>query len=79
MRSIADAMRSQLSASVGNTQVNKEDDVRNVKDRLTRMGRFEERPEERNNIVTRSMDEAIKGFQRDMGLRVDGVMKPARV
>ena len=76
MRSIADAMRSELSASVGNTQVNNEDDVRNVKDRLTRMGRFEEKPEERNGFVTRSMDEAIKGFQRDMGLRVDGVMKP---
>ena len=53
--------------------------IRGISSRESESILQKEKPEERNNIVTRSMDEAIKGFQRDMGLNVDGVMKPARV
>ena len=74
--SIQDVMRAGLRASVGNGAKNREDDVKNIKNRLTQIGRMEKEKPEPNGYITKDMDNAIQGFQKDMGLKVDGAMKP---
>ncbi len=63
-----------INDSVGNNMTNDEDAVFNVKDTLSSFDRFEE--EEPNGFITRDLDNSIKGFQRDNGLRVDGILRP---
>ncbi|MBV1799657.1 peptidoglycan-binding protein [Siccirubricoccus sp. G192] len=38
------------------------------------LGRYNDR--ERNGYITRALDDAIRGYQRDRGLRRDGYLDP---
>ena len=62
-----------LSNNVGNGLANKEEDVLFVKQGLSDAGFMDisEDPEP-HGFMTRHMDDAIKGFQKDNNLRVDG-------
>ena len=75
---LARILRGQLiEKSVGNNVENAEDDVRGVKRALTLMDRFDGNTSpEPHGIITREMDESVRGFQRDNDLRVDGVLNP---
>lgn len=63
-----------IGASIGNNRRNEESDVRGIKDSLSALGLFREEP--RHGYITRDMDSAIKTFQRDSGLKIDGIMNP---
>jgi hypothetical protein len=72
---------SPLTQSVGNGMDNAPDDVRKTKYGLAHMGLFNQDDENDgdtpdNPIITQKMDTAIKSFQRDNGLKIDGKMKP---
>ncbi len=64
-----------ITRPVGNNRDNDEDDVFAVKDALARLERFEAEPEP-HGYITRDLDTAIRGFQRDNGLREDGMLLP---
>jgi Putative peptidoglycan binding domain len=61
---------------VGNGRDNEPDDVLNAKRVLTRLDRYWPPRHGLNGIIDRQLDEAIKGFQEDNDLRVDGWMRP---
>lgn len=63
-----------LSGAVGNNLENKPEDVRAVKRELSKTGLFMDDIE--NPYVTREMDDGIKVFQKDRGLKIDGRIKP---
>ncbi len=66
-----------ISDTVGNFLVNKDEDVKHIKSKLARLDLFDNKTEpEPHGIITRSMDDAIKVFQKDNGLRVDGYIYP---
>jgi len=63
-----------ITEPVGNNLTNRQEDVRRVKRAFSSMKRFEE-PEE-NGYMTRELDTSIRSFQRDLGLREDGLLYP---
>ncbi len=65
-----------LKKSVGNNMENKPEDVRTAKRNLSGLRLMDEDDAAENDILTRKMDDSLKGFQRAEGLKVDGVMKP---
>lgn len=67
-----------LKNSVGNNLANDPDDVIAVKSVMTRMGRLRLDPDkaEPHAYLTRDLDEALKSYQKERGLRVDGIMFP---
>jgi hypothetical protein len=65
-----------LVDEVGSGRTNREDDVVKVKRAFVALGRMEEPEDESNGIIDRRLDTAIRGLQRDKGLRVDGFMRP---
>ncbi|GEM_PF-6637743 len=67
-----------LFKTVGNNRENREDDVFVVKDALSDFGYFDfsSNASEPHGIFTRELDDGIKAFQSENGLRVDGVLKP---
>ena len=69
-------LHERLSTSVGDGRKNKEEDVIRVKDRLDDMGYLKEKKKDRHGFITRDMDDAIRRFQKDHGLKTDGWMKP---
>jgi Putative peptidoglycan binding domain len=65
---------SNLRDSVGNGRANHPEDLRWVKEALRLMGRYnggEDTP-----YIDRTLARAIEGYQRDRGLRRDGVLTP---
>ncbi|MCB1532009.1 MAG: peptidoglycan-binding protein [Alphaproteobacteria bacterium] len=64
-----------LKKPVGNNLENDEGDVLETKKRLNRLGFFE-KEQDPNGIITRDLDNGIKNFQKENGLRVDGLMFP---
>jgi hypothetical protein len=66
-----------LADEVGNGRANREDDVLKAKRAFGALGRYEEPEDGANGFTDRPFDTAIRGFQRDKGLRVDGFMRPA--
>lgn len=52
------------------------DDVRGAKRALNRLGRYRPPFGEIDEVPDRGLFESVKGFQRDRGLKVDGVVKP---
>lgn len=67
-----------LENSVGNNLVNKKSDVLSVKETLRHMNRFVMDPKkaEPHGYITRELDNAIKSYQREHGLRIDGILFP---
>lgn len=66
-----------ISATVGNQRENKLEDVRQVKSALNNLGYFDfTKQPELHGYITREMDESIKRYQKDKGLRIDGWLKP---
>jgi hypothetical protein len=63
-----------LSNSVGNNLSNHEQDVQNVKRELFKRGYFTKSVE--NGIIDGEVTKAIKDFQKDKKLKVDGLMNP---
>lgn len=63
-----------IQKPVGNNMANEQEDVFSVKRALSSLGRFGE--EEPNGFITRRMDRSIKAFQRERGLKVDGILLP---
>jgi hypothetical protein len=65
-----------LADEVGNGRANREDDLLKVRRAFGALGRMEEPEDEPSGFIDRAFDTAIHGFQRDKGLRVDGLMRP---
>ena len=66
-----------IAESVGNNMTNHDEDVLRVKNKLARLDLFDNKTEpEPHGIITREMDEGIKAFQKENGLRVDGALYP---
>ncbi|MDH5722959.1 MAG: peptidoglycan-binding protein [Alphaproteobacteria bacterium] len=68
----------ELFRTVGNSRENRTEDVFAVKDALSDFGFFDfgSNKAEPHGIFTRELDEGIKDFQSQNGLRVDGILKP---
>ncbi|MBL3677540.1 MAG: peptidoglycan-binding protein [Alphaproteobacteria bacterium] len=62
-----------LGRAVGDGLDNLADDVKKVQNSLKKLGHFDEEP---NGILSKSLDAAIRGFQRESGLKVDGKLLP---
>lgn len=79
---VGDAVRgvarffSGLGDEVGNDRTNNEDDVVNVKRTFGALDRYDEPDGRVTGYIDRPLDTAIRGFQRDKGLRVDGFLRP---
>ena len=67
-----------LTKAVGNNRGNRAEDVFKIKDTLSDIGffHFDSNPAEPHGIFTRELRDGIRGFQKDNGLRVDGILKP---
>ncbi len=63
-----------LNDSVGNMLANNPDDVRATKRNFASLGRFDADVD--NGFITKELDTSIRNFQRDEGLKVDGLMNP---
>lgn len=75
---IGDILRSGfLSKAVGNNRENQRDDVLRVKSKLSENGMFDffTSPEP-HEYITEKMDGAIKTFQKEKGMKVDGFLLP---
>lgn len=64
-----------IEESVGNTMKNRGEDVRAVRGALHERG-YGRADQRENKILTRDMDDAIKAYQSDHNLRVDGILLP---
>ncbi|MCK6417826.1 MAG: hypothetical protein L6Q57_02665 [Alphaproteobacteria bacterium] len=66
-----------LQNNVGNNMINKERDVKKVKEIMSRLGRFDNaKSPEPHGIITRELDQSIKTFQKENNLKIDGIMHP---
>ena len=66
-----------IQKSVGNNLENAGDDVLAVKSRLSALDAFETSNDlEPHGIMTRDLDRSVKRFQREKGLKVDGLSFP---
>lgn len=63
-----------IGGSVGNNMRNSEKDVIGVRSALKAVGRHIDNPE--SGIITRDMDTAIKSYQKERGLKIDGILLP---
>ena len=68
----------ELSKAVGNNLDNRPEDVFKIKDTLSDVGLFDfdDNPAEPHGIFTCELRDGIRDFQKDNGLRVDGILKP---
>ncbi|AGH98425.1 peptidoglycan-binding domain-containing protein [Micavibrio aeruginosavorus] len=63
-----------LLNNVGNALENNPEDIRTTKRNLANAGYFNDETE--NDYLTRQLDDSIRKFQKDRGLRVDGILRP---
>ncbi len=73
--SIASNFKRLLKGPVGNNRDNDPEDILRTKEALTRLG-YMAGEEEPHGYITREMNSALKTFQRDKDLKVDGWMQP---
>lgn len=73
--SIFGGLMSGLMDTVGNNRKNNEDDVKTVRSGLDTLN-YKTDEDKAESIFTRSMDSAIKMFQKDEGLEQDGWLRP---
>lgn len=67
-----------IKSAVGNNMDNHEEDVLKVKGGLSRAGYFKniyDEPEP-HGFITKEMDIGIRNFQKDKGLKIDGILLP---
>lgn len=64
-----------IFAPVGNNLKNDPEDVLRVKTTLGSLGRFDQK-QDKNGYITRDLDSAVKGYQRDKNLKIDGIIYP---
>ncbi len=72
--SILDAFSGLIKFPVGNNLNNDEDDVTTLKKELSNRGYYS--PPIENGIIDADMDKALRNFQKDNGLKVDGWANP---
>lgn len=65
-----------LFGEVGDGRENREEDVKQIKRGLGTLGYWQEPKHGVTGFIDRELDEGIKDFQADHGLRVDGWMRP---
>lgn len=63
-----------LNGPVGNNLANDPQDIKNTKKNLKRLGYLDDETE--NEFITRELEAGIKSFQKDNGLRIDGILMP---
>lgn len=63
-----------INEPVGNNLTNRQEDIFTVKSALSELDRFDK--EEMNGFITRPLDNAIKSYQADKGLKTDGLIFP---
>ena len=62
-----------MNQEVGNARNNRPEDVFTIKRALSSAGYFDmNTPPEPHGYITRALDESIRGFQKDAGLKIDG-------
>ncbi|MCB1557713.1 MAG: peptidoglycan-binding protein [Alphaproteobacteria bacterium] len=73
-----DAISGLITGSVGNNMDNHEDDVLNVKRNLNKVGYFDDLDQEPepHGFITKNMEKGIRSYQKDKGLKVDGILHP---
>ena len=73
-----DAISGLITGSVGNNMDNNEEDVLNVKRNLNKVGYFDDLDQEPepHGIITKNMEDGIRSYQKDNGLKVDGILHP---
>ena len=64
-----------LSGPTGNGRANDSSDIRWVKTALSRLGRYPEK-DDHNGLIDRNLVDAIDSYQRDRGLKRDGLLRP---
>ncbi len=72
--SIGNGLYSIFSGGVGNDEDNNEQDVKTAHDNLNKAGY--EAGDKSSGILDRDLDIATKSFQRDNGLKIDGIIRP---
>lgn len=67
-----------INRPVGNNMDNDQEDVLAIKFKLNRAGYFDslEQAPEPHGFITKEMDIGIQEFQKDKGLKVDGILLP---
>lgn len=65
-----------LEGEIGDGRENRPEDVVRVKRALGRLGRLEEPERGFSSLIDRPLDDAIRRFQRENKLRVDGFLRP---
>lgn len=67
-----------IKNSVGNNMVNEPDDVKLVSGLMQQIGNVEgyENQSGQSGYITRELDNAIKIFQQDNNLKIDGILRP---
>ncbi len=67
-----------INGPVGNNMNNGQEDVLAVKRRLNKVGYFDnlDQEPEPHGFITKEMDMGIRAFQKDKGLKVDGIILP---
>ncbi len=60
--------------SIGQMMINVEDDVFKAKDIFGEIGLYEREPD--NGILDKELDSALKVFQKEKGLKIDGLLHP---
>jgi hypothetical protein len=65
-----------LFAPVGDGRENKPDDVARVKTAMRRLGYYDAPSYGMTGYIDRDLDDGIRAYQRESGLRADGWMKP---
>lgn len=66
---------SRLANEVGNGKFNQKEDVIWLKNAMCHLGRYRRRGEP-HGYIDRDLHHAIENYQRDIGLRQDGFLKP---
>ncbi len=72
--SLYSGLSSRLSGGVGNDEDNNEQDVKTARENLNKAGY--EAGDNGSGILDRDLDTATKSFQRDNGLKIDGIIRP---
>lgn len=76
--SLLDSFFSFIKGAVGNNMDNDQEDVITVKRNLNKIGYFDnlDQDPEPHGFITKEMDTGIRSFQKDNGLKVDGILFP---
>ena len=67
-------LRSALSAPIGNRQTSTPDDLVRTRRNFSRLGRYDGDTE--LSVLDRGLDNTIRAYQREKGLKQDGIMNP---